>query len=551
MHPLCRTLYILAIVVATAAIPATTLAQDGATTLPLAFETAGPVCVLPFEPIDRNLRLMPNPAATKSTAAASTISVTYIDDDGADPWPQAAKDAFDFAKGIWEQTVTSSVTISVEAHWADLGGCSGGSISLGSAGANRRWRGGSLPVADTWYVDPLADALVGSDVCSLANPPCTGDPDIVANFNKECDDPGSSVTWYFGTDGNTPSGQTDFVSVVLHELGHGLGFAGAGNVSAGSGTIRTGTPADPTIYDRSTEDGKANNLFSAFTDPSVGLAAALEGDSSGIFFNATNANAANGGSPATLYSPSTWEGGSSYSHLNEVTYNGGTQALMTPALASMEAVHVVGSITCGMFQDMGWTIAAANCDVALPVELAFFAALVEAGAIVLRWETLSESNNAGFEVQAARDRDSFANVGFVTGSGSSIDRRAYEFRLPDASAGEHRFRLTQRDFDGSVQILGEIDVVVELATAFELTPAYPNPFNPGTEFYITAREPQHAVVQIFDASGRLKAVLFDGLLEANSRQRITVDGSAWPTGVYFYRVKGEHFATAEKLVLLK
>ncbi len=542
---------VIVVVGAAVAFPRISAAQDNAKSAPLDFESAGPVCVLPFEPVDRNLRLLPNPNVAKTAAAASTISVTYIDDDLADPWPQAAKDAFDFAKGIWEQTVTSSVTIEVEAHWADLGGCTGAPISLGSAGANRRWRGGSLPVADTWYVDALADALAGADICGLVNPPCTGDPDIVANFNKECDDPGASVTWYFGTDGNTPSGETDFVSVILHEIGHGLGFSGAGNVTGGSGTIRTGNPADPTIYDRSTEDGKGNNLFSAFTDPSIGLAAALEGDSSGVFFNATNANAANGGSPPTLYSPSTWEGGSSYSHLNESTYNGGTQALMTPALASMEAVHVVGSITCGMFEDMGWTIAAANCDIALPVELASFAAYVEDGDVLLRWETLSESNNAGFDIQVATDRDDFEYVGFVAGSGSSTSQKTYEFRLTDASPGAHRFRLAQRDFDGSVQILGEVDVFVELANSHELTAAYPNPFNPQTTFYLTAREAQHARVEIYDAGGRLTAVLFDGLLEESNRQRITVDGSDWPSGVYFYRVTGEHFTATDKLVLLK
>ncbi|MBT8400439.1 MAG: T9SS type A sorting domain-containing protein [Rhodothermia bacterium] len=545
-----RVICLLLAAVAVALIPSTAVAQDGGGSTPIVSESAGPVCVLPVEPVDRNLRLVPDPMVAKS-AAASTISVTYIDDDGLDPWPQAAKDAFGFAKGIWEQTVTSSVTIDVEAHWADLGGCTGGSIGLGSAGANRRWRGGPPLAADTWYVDALADALIGSDVCGLVNPSCTGDPDIVANFNKACDDPGSSVTWYFGTDGNTPSGQTDFVSVVLHELGHGLGFSGAGNVSAGSGTIRTGGPADPTIYDRSTEDGMGNNLVSMFTDPSVGLAAALEGDSSGVFFNATNANAANGGSPATLYSPSTWEGGSSYSHLNESTYNGGTQALMTPALASMEAVHVVGSITCGMFQDMGWTIAAANCDVALPVELASFTAFVAGGDVLLRWQTLSESSNAGFDVQTYTDRGSFESVGFVPGSGSSTGRQAYEFRVSNASPGANRFRLAQRDLDGSVQILGEVDVFVELANTFELTAAYPNPFNPQTTFYLTARETQQARVEVFDSAGRLAAVLFDGMLEESSRQRITVDGAGWPSGVYFYRVTGEYFTASDKLVLLK
>ena len=34
----------------------------------------------------------------------------------------------------------------------------------------------------------------------------------------------SSVNWYLGTDGNTPRQKYDLVTVVLHEICHGLGF---------------------------------------------------------------------------------------------------------------------------------------------------------------------------------------------------------------------------------------------------------------------------------------------------------------------------------------
>ena len=46
-----------------------------------------------------------------------------------------------------------------------------------------------------------------------------GEQDIITSFNSH-----AAVDWYFGTDGNTPSRRRDFVSVVLHEIGHGLGF---------------------------------------------------------------------------------------------------------------------------------------------------------------------------------------------------------------------------------------------------------------------------------------------------------------------------------------
>ena len=72
-------------------------------------------------------------------------------------------------------------------------------------------------MAGTWYPVALANALAGSDI----DP---GGDDIDATFNSSIGTtcPFPSV-WYYGLDGNAGS-NIDFVSVLLHELGHGLGF---------------------------------------------------------------------------------------------------------------------------------------------------------------------------------------------------------------------------------------------------------------------------------------------------------------------------------------
>ena len=254
-----------------------------------------------------------------------------------------AKEAFRYAVKIWASQIISPVTIRIDARFIDLGGTnSAGNIILGGAGSN-----GIRRVQGKWCAQALADKLEGRD---LGN----GAADIITKFNSHSD-----ANWYFGTDRNTPSGQTDFVTTVLHELGHGLGFAGLGKpVSDRIGIVRTGTVRRgdyPGIYDSFVENGAGTDL-TTFPDPSAALLAQLTGGN--LFWNGTKGVAANGGTRPKLYAPNSWKRGTSYSHLDEDEFGGAgnLNSLMTPSIGTAEAIHNPGPITLGMFEDMGWTI---------------------------------------------------------------------------------------------------------------------------------------------------------------------------------------------------
>lgn len=251
-----------------------------------------------------------------------------------------AQAAFQAAVDIWSSQISSPVPIRVSASWTALD-----PGVLGSAGAVNYLRNFTgAPQANTWYPIALANQLAGSDL----------DPsgvDIEANF--------SSVfpNWYYGTDGNTPAGDYDLMSVVLHELGHGLGFAGSGayNTNTGSGSWGLGTQF-PLIYDRFVENGSGQVLLNTtlFPNPSLALGGQLTGGD--LFFNGTSTLAAAGGT-AKLYAPASWEQGSSYSHLDEDTFPAGdANSLMTPQFGQGESVHNPGAIVLGMFKDMGWSM---------------------------------------------------------------------------------------------------------------------------------------------------------------------------------------------------
>ncbi|MCZ6776417.1 MAG: T9SS type A sorting domain-containing protein [Ignavibacteria bacterium] len=283
---------------------------------------------------DMYTRIGPPAEFVTQRSPTANFIVTY---NGFSP---AAQTAFQFAVNIWAALIGSPVTIRVTANWTSLA-----TGVLGSAAANGAVRDfPGAPQSGTWYVMPLAEMLFGGNV----NDPDSAD--IIANFNMDRSD------WYLGTDGSTPPGEFDLVSVVLHELCHGLGFAGSMTVSGSMGSWGLGS-GFPFAYDPFPENGSGQQLIDStiFANPSAALAAQLTGDD--IYFDSPNAVTANGGSPPKLFAPASWNQGSSYSHLDETTFSAGDpNSLMTPQLGQAEAIHSPGAITVGMFEDIGWTI---------------------------------------------------------------------------------------------------------------------------------------------------------------------------------------------------
>ncbi|MBN2390429.1 MAG: hypothetical protein JXR84_06885, partial [Anaerolineae bacterium] len=305
--------------------------------------------VLRYDPTRSSYRIAPPIQFLQMQAQmwpqTATIVINYLENetniagDYCYPWDPDAQTAFEYTKGIWESLINSSVTIQIDACWAELD-----PGVLGYSGADSYHRNfTNAPESDTWYQSSLANALSGSDLNG------TSDPDMHIAYSRTYD-------WYFGTDGQTPSTEMDFVTVVLHEIAHGLGFSGSMNVSAGQGSWGYST-SYPFIYDRFAENGAGQSLINTglFPNPSTALATQLT--SNNVYFDGTYANAANGGTRPKLYAPSTWNPGSSYSHLDYDTYNDTVNALMVYAVSSGESVHDPGPVTLGILKDLGWTLA--------------------------------------------------------------------------------------------------------------------------------------------------------------------------------------------------
>ena len=271
------------------------------------------------------------------------FSVTYTG------FTDEAREAFQYAVDIWNSLIRSPVPIWIDATFTDFSGYEDGRIILGGA-RPAAWK--SPGALDLWFVDALADKQAGRDLAD-------GEPDIITKFNSHED-----VNWYFGTDGNTPAGKMDFVSTVIHEIAHGLGFFSAAreesvsirtfSVSGERGKLRSGTPEVPHIFDFFVVNG-SGTAITEFRDPSTHLLEQFT--SNDLFWSGAKSIAANGGGRPQLHAPSTWDTGSGYAHLDETIFPAGdVNSLMTPYLDNQEAIHDPGPIALGMLEDMGWTI---------------------------------------------------------------------------------------------------------------------------------------------------------------------------------------------------
>ena len=281
-------------------------------------------------------RLQPEGAA----AFTSNITVTYDAGFAANPQAQAA---FQAAVNIWRTVIVSPAPIRVSASFTPLG-----SGILGQAGASVLCTTGS-GVANTYYPAALADKLQGAQFCAAL---AGRNNEINAYFSS------SFPNWDFGTSGTPVSGKYNFLTVVLHELGHGLGFLGWMTASGGVGSYN----ATPLIYDRYAVTGGGAPLL---TMPNFSTLLGAQLVSNDTYLNGSYSRQQNGGTNpklethnfTTAYGWSSDNGfvaGSSYSHLDDLLYTGTPNGLMTFALAQSEVYTDPGPIVRGLFADEGW-----------------------------------------------------------------------------------------------------------------------------------------------------------------------------------------------------
>lgn len=256
---------------------------------------------------------------------------------------QAREDAFVAAAKVWADILVSPVPVAIDASFSALD-CNASQAVLGSAGApNFYYRtSGSAVILNTWYPPALISSLLGTDVDPSL-------PDIEANFNSDIGDADclSGSGWYYGTDGNVPTGYTDFYEVVLHEIGHGLGIL---SLTLSDGRLQS----IPDLFALNLKDHSTGKLWMDMTDAERNTSMRNDGnlvwDGSEVTLLEGQLTSGSVGGRVQMYAPSTYKPGSSVSHFD---------TRLTPN-ELMEFQWNAGGLTydhsVALLKDIGWTI---------------------------------------------------------------------------------------------------------------------------------------------------------------------------------------------------
>ncbi|NOR74755.1 MAG: T9SS type A sorting domain-containing protein [Draconibacterium sp.] len=251
-------------------------------------------------------------------------------------FPEEAKEAFMYALSIYESQISSSVPINIKASWESL------NMTIlskcGPSGFYKNFDGAK--VADVLYPVALVEKLTSREWNE-------SNSDIDCTFNN-------SASWYFGTDGNTPSNKYDFVSNVLHEITHGLGFSGFLKVENEQGLLNNNFNL-PSVFDYYVYNGAEQQLSngSIFESPSSELSNELTSNNLFLYYN--NEENCQYNNVAAIYAPDSWRTGSSIYHLhNDGHDDHGYDNLMAASIPKGRAIHQIGETTIQILAGFGW-----------------------------------------------------------------------------------------------------------------------------------------------------------------------------------------------------
>ncbi|MDR0771095.1 MAG: hypothetical protein LBE75_07835, partial [Burkholderiales bacterium] len=273
-----------------------------------------------------------------------------------------ARTATLYAFDLWSEQLAGTIPVQISIDLIAIDG-----NTLGRSWTTQSWWD---TANETYYASPLASQLLGYKFTPSSR-------DIRLEMNSALTTGivigGNTYTWHFGIGNNPTTLQYDWITVMLHEMAHGLGFfplcrAGGAYLYDALGVNRPGA------YDRQLFQGLAGQNLTAFNQ--AGRADLITSDNLYAGAPGSKLLEANGGSRVKMFAPATYISGSSVSHWDDsVNY---FTTFMRRNTSNGTRVLTFNSRKIGMMLDMGWlqptsntlVTAAAIAGIASPVALA-------------------------------------------------------------------------------------------------------------------------------------------------------------------------------------
>lgn len=189
----------------------------------------------------------------------------------------------------------------------------------------------------------------------------------------------------------------------------------------------------------------------------------------------------------------------------------------------------------------------------IPVELISFSLEFDEPNVFINWQTSSELNNLGFEIERKLVEDDWKSIGFVAGKGTTTEKQFYSFadRIPDKFKGSVSYRLKQIDFDGTAELSKEKSIEVDFTPKeFYLYQNFPNPFNPVTTISYSLGEPSEVKIYVIDILGRVVEKLISSIQDAGTHS-VNWDSKNFGAGLYFYKIEAKSLKSDNKFISVK
>ena len=205
-----------------------------------------------------------------------------------------------------------------------------------------------------------------------------------------------------------------------------------------------------------------------------------------------------------------------------------------------------GGINDGFDQTQGSTIVS---SLALPIDLSIFQAIPVESEVVLKWVTISEQDNAFFNVERSFDGSAFQDILMVPGAGTSVTTQNYTAIDKAPLSGWSYYRLASHDFDGSVHY-SQVEAVYFEQTSNWSLQIFDNPSQGGELRFLlnTPNNVNSVDLELLDLTGRRllskRIEQISGIFPASIQVPIQL-----PKGAYWVKASAKDGHISKLLVL--